>query len=165
MLRTLDVERGTVDLTRRVLATRDGEIALTGKEAALLAYLAERPGEVVSVDELHTEVWGFAPTVLSRAAYFTAHEALETIGSPVLAAIARLRRGEAHHDGGDVALAEADADADAAIAVLGEVNQTFSGQAWLLECRTAQARGDRVAAGRARSRPSVASATCASAST
>ncbi|MEM6928396.1 MAG: winged helix-turn-helix domain-containing protein [Myxococcota bacterium] len=59
----------SVDLeTRRVL--RDGEVRgrLTTREAELLNFLAERPGEVVSRERLHTEVFGFSEQSLSRAA-------------------------------------------------------------------------------------------------
>jgi tetratricopeptide (TPR) repeat protein len=40
-------------------------------ELALLRYLAERPGEVVPLDRLLVEVWGYNPTVRSRAPYST----------------------------------------------------------------------------------------------
>jgi len=41
-------------------ATRNGEaLGLTRKEFAILRILAARPGEVVSRDELLTEVWGY----------------------------------------------------------------------------------------------------------
>ena len=64
--RVVDFERGEVHVgaARRSLTTREVE---------LLAYLADRVGQPVSRDELHTEVWGFAPTVRSRAVDFTLH--------------------------------------------------------------------------------------------
>jgi DNA-binding winged helix-turn-helix (wHTH) protein/tetratricopeptide (TPR) repeat protein len=40
-------------------------------ELALLRYLASRPGEVVPLDRLLVEVWGYHPTVRSRAPYST----------------------------------------------------------------------------------------------
>ncbi len=47
---------------------RDGAVfPLTEHEVALLAYMAERPGEAISRDVLLAEVWGYAPSVRSRA--------------------------------------------------------------------------------------------------
>jgi DNA-binding winged helix-turn-helix (wHTH) protein len=47
---------------------RDGEtITLTSREAEILRYLAERPRQPVSREDLLTEVWGFSPQVISRA--------------------------------------------------------------------------------------------------
>lgn len=43
------------------------EASLTTKERDLLLYLADREGEVVSNEDLLVEVWGYAPTVASRA--------------------------------------------------------------------------------------------------
>lgn len=56
-----------VDLDRREL-TRDGQVTvLTPLETALLDYLADRAGTVVTRDELLREVWGYGPDVKSRA--------------------------------------------------------------------------------------------------
>lgn len=41
---------------------------LTTREVELLAYLAARPGEALSRDELHREIWGFPPSVMTRSA-------------------------------------------------------------------------------------------------
>lgn len=57
----------SVDLRRKRIIRPDGEVGLTSREAALLAYLSARPGQVVSRDELLQEVWGYAPGVVSRA--------------------------------------------------------------------------------------------------
>ena len=62
------LERGPVDLARRVLLGQDGEIRLTTKEAMLLSYLAERPGQDVPREELLAEVWGYRGGVVSRTA-------------------------------------------------------------------------------------------------
>jgi tetratricopeptide (TPR) repeat protein len=63
----------TVDLTLRQVSGRDGTVSrLTTREAELLGYLAQRPGQVVPWSELHTEVWGHGARVLSRAASQTA---------------------------------------------------------------------------------------------
>lgn len=52
---------------------RGGEVVetLTELEAALLHYMAERPGEDISRSQLHREVWGYAEGVRSRAVDFT----------------------------------------------------------------------------------------------
>jgi predicted ATPase/DNA-binding winged helix-turn-helix (wHTH) protein len=62
-----------VDLARGEVVALDGRKRLTSREAELLAYLARRPGEPVSRDELHTEVWGMSPSVQTRAVDFTLH--------------------------------------------------------------------------------------------
>lgn len=63
----LHLPSATVDLDALVLS-RDGvEHVLTEQEGQLLAYLAARPGEVVSRQELLTEVLGYAPRVVTRA--------------------------------------------------------------------------------------------------
>lgn len=57
-----------VDLDRRVVHRQDGAPdRLTTTEASLLRHLWARRGEVVGRDELFTQVWGYAPTALSRA--------------------------------------------------------------------------------------------------
>ena len=57
-----------VDLARRTVL-RDGEtLTLTTKEAELLAHLSQRPGTVVSREELLREVWGFRGHFRSRSA-------------------------------------------------------------------------------------------------
>ncbi len=48
---------------------REGETtSLTSREAAVLRYLAQRPHQPVSREELLVEVWEFSPSVISRAA-------------------------------------------------------------------------------------------------
>ncbi|MEQ1566789.1 MAG: winged helix-turn-helix domain-containing protein [Myxococcota bacterium] len=42
---------------------------LRPNERRLLVYLAERPDQFASIDELHREVWGFSDKVRTRAAY------------------------------------------------------------------------------------------------
>ncbi|WP_432705845.1 response regulator transcription factor [Amycolatopsis taiwanensis] len=49
-----------LDLGSRRCHRDDREVGLTGKEFALLAYLAERPGVVVSKAELLENLWDFA---------------------------------------------------------------------------------------------------------
>ncbi|MDP2314692.1 MAG: winged helix-turn-helix domain-containing protein [Pseudomonadota bacterium] len=56
-----------IDLRARTL----GDETFTTREAELLAWLAERPHQVVTWEELHEQVWRFAPSVVSRAPYFT----------------------------------------------------------------------------------------------
>ncbi|MEZ4323087.1 MAG: winged helix-turn-helix domain-containing protein [Myxococcota bacterium] len=62
----LELVSGRVDLQRGVLHGPDGEVRLTSREAALLAHLAARPGEVVSRNELLREVFGVSERVRSR---------------------------------------------------------------------------------------------------
>ena len=52
------------DVCREAL---DGREWLTAKEALLLGYLAARPGESVSRDSLHEQIWGYSADVISRA--------------------------------------------------------------------------------------------------
>jgi len=61
------LDQAVVDLTARRVRWPDQEFALTEQEAELLAYLAARPGEPASREELLAEVWGYAPTSRSRA--------------------------------------------------------------------------------------------------
>jgi len=56
-----------VDLAARVAHWPDHEQTLSRLEAELLAYLAARPGQPVSRDELLVEVWGFPKPVVTRA--------------------------------------------------------------------------------------------------
>ncbi|MEZ4234986.1 MAG: winged helix-turn-helix domain-containing protein, partial [Myxococcota bacterium] len=64
--RWVTLSDGTVDLGRE-LVTRRGQVTpLTTREAALIAYLAARPGEAVSRQQLHVDVWGYAASVVSR---------------------------------------------------------------------------------------------------
>ena len=53
--------------TRRHEVTRDGEsVTLSAKEYQLLCYLLERPGVVVSRDELLEQVWGYRAATNTR---------------------------------------------------------------------------------------------------
>lgn len=62
-----------VDVERRVVERTDGRRdRLTALEAAVLAYLWDRAAPVTR-DELLTEVWGYAPGVLTRAVDSTIH--------------------------------------------------------------------------------------------
>ncbi len=65
---TLSLRAGAVDLERGVLRRADtGYQRLTTRETALLRYLVAREGTVVPREELLVEVWGYAPSVVSRA--------------------------------------------------------------------------------------------------
>ena len=57
----------TVDLATGTVSGGTGA-TLTDRERALLAYLAARPCETVSRDELLEQVWGYSKQVISRAA-------------------------------------------------------------------------------------------------
>jgi DNA-binding winged helix-turn-helix (wHTH) protein/tetratricopeptide (TPR) repeat protein len=64
---TLQLTDCTVDLARAVVV-RDGQSTrLTEREVALLAYLVDRPDQVVGRDELLAQVWQYAPSVVTRA--------------------------------------------------------------------------------------------------
>ncbi|MCP4873469.1 MAG: AAA family ATPase [Proteobacteria bacterium] len=63
----------SADLERRVVEGPDHASRLTANEAGLLAYLAARPGQAVSREELLQEVWGYSPDAVSRAVDFTVH--------------------------------------------------------------------------------------------
>jgi len=55
---TFDAGDFRIDFDRRRVHIRGGEVRLTPKEFDLFAYLARRPGRVVSRDELLERVWG-----------------------------------------------------------------------------------------------------------
>jgi len=64
-LSRLILESCTLDLHRRKI---DGSpVRLTPLEWALLSYLAGQPGRAVDRDELLVEVWGYRPTIQTRA--------------------------------------------------------------------------------------------------
>ncbi len=63
----LTLQDGAVDLTARSVARAGQTRTLTEREAALLAFLARRQGAPVSREELLVQVWGYRPTVYSRA--------------------------------------------------------------------------------------------------
>ena len=56
-----------VDLKDGVVERAGGSTTLTDKEAALLRYLSERPGQLVCRAQLNAEVWGYHPDSTSRA--------------------------------------------------------------------------------------------------
>jgi DNA-binding response OmpR family regulator len=56
-----------IDFTARTAVEGNTEIHLTHREFELLKYLAERPGRVVSRDELLRELWEYPETVLTRS--------------------------------------------------------------------------------------------------
>ncbi len=62
----------TVDLRRGGVDYGGDPRKLTTRECAMLAYLAARPGEVVTRSELLVEVWGYAPDTISRTVDTTA---------------------------------------------------------------------------------------------
>jgi DNA-binding response OmpR family regulator len=69
--RTLTLSDCSVDLAQRRILRGGETVSLTAREAQLLAYLAQRPGQIVTREELYQRVWGFADTVVSRAIDFT----------------------------------------------------------------------------------------------
>ncbi len=61
-----------LDVERRSVEHADGRrFSLTELEAAVLAYLGARPGRLVTKEQLLREVWGYAPSVQSRAVDYT----------------------------------------------------------------------------------------------
>lgn len=61
------IEDGAVDLAACRVRRGAQDLALTDIEAALFAYLAQRPGETVERATLLTEVWGYHPAARTRA--------------------------------------------------------------------------------------------------
>ena len=57
----------TLDLDGQRVIREDSVERLTTREVALLTYLIDRAGHVVPRSEIFTEVWGYAPNVVSRA--------------------------------------------------------------------------------------------------
>lgn len=66
-MRLLRIHAGHVDLVRGTVRRSEGEVRLTTKERELLTYLVARPSVDLSREELLSEVWGYAPTVRTRA--------------------------------------------------------------------------------------------------
>ena len=65
--KTLELSGCVVDL-RRQRVIRDGEEQrLSTRELELLVYLAERPGTVVSREQIYVDVWEYSPRTRSRA--------------------------------------------------------------------------------------------------
>lgn len=63
----LQLSHAVVDLdTRRVQRADGDEVRLTTREAELLMWLAQRPGQDVSREELQREVWGYADGARTR---------------------------------------------------------------------------------------------------
>jgi len=56
-----------VDFDLEIVERADERLALTTREAKLLAYLAAHPRVDLSRDELHAKVWGYGESVVSRA--------------------------------------------------------------------------------------------------
>ncbi len=63
----LHLQHCVVDLSRAKVHLANDTKALTTKEVALLRYLAERPSEIVTREDLLVDVWGYAEGVFSRA--------------------------------------------------------------------------------------------------
>jgi DNA-binding winged helix-turn-helix (wHTH) protein/tetratricopeptide (TPR) repeat protein len=63
------VERGRILLHEHLVQTPDGPVFLTPIERQLLQYLAERPHQVVPLEEILQAVWGYARTSRSQAVH------------------------------------------------------------------------------------------------
>ena len=62
----LMLEVGTVDLDARTVDHASGRTRLSSTEARLLRYLASRPNETISRDELYEKVWQYRPGLQTR---------------------------------------------------------------------------------------------------
>jgi DNA-binding winged helix-turn-helix (wHTH) protein/tetratricopeptide (TPR) repeat protein len=69
--RELPVEGGSIDLGRLEVRRGEVRVRLTAIEAALLAYLADRPGQAITREELQAEVWGYKEGLVTRAVHHT----------------------------------------------------------------------------------------------
>lgn len=84
----LRLRTAAIDLERRLVRRGRSTIQLTPLEAALLGYLADRPGQVVSREQLLSDVWGYAPGVSSRTVDTTMYSLRKKV---------ERRRGEPQH--------------------------------------------------------------------
>ncbi len=66
MVESIQFEDVVVDFRRMTATKRSQPILLTNRELALLQYLAEREGKVVSREELLRAVWGYDEPPLTR---------------------------------------------------------------------------------------------------
>ena len=62
-----NLENGRLDLDAAVFRSRSGDVTLSQTEIGLLRYMLERPNEDLTRTRLHTDVWGYAPSVQSRS--------------------------------------------------------------------------------------------------
>jgi DNA-binding response OmpR family regulator len=56
----------TIDYTRRTVMLESRPVGLTGKEFAMLAFLAEHAGEILPREALLAAVWGYNEQVRTR---------------------------------------------------------------------------------------------------
>lgn len=68
--RRLELPDGWIDLAAGVLCRGTERISLTAIEAAIVLYLSERAGQIVSPDELLERVLGYRPGVRTRALHY-----------------------------------------------------------------------------------------------
>ncbi len=69
--RPIPVDSGMYLPAEQAVRTEGGRVPLARLEARLLEHLAARPGEVVTVQALLRDVWGYASGVRSRTVYAT----------------------------------------------------------------------------------------------
>ena len=65
-MRILRLRGCTVDLGRHLVEIEGVQHKIGSREADLLGYLAERPSQTVSREELLREVWGYSPDAITR---------------------------------------------------------------------------------------------------
>jgi DNA-binding response OmpR family regulator len=56
----------TIDFSNGAVAIDSSSVLLTAKEYALLAFLAEHPGEILRRETLLSSVWGYSPQIRTR---------------------------------------------------------------------------------------------------
>ena len=60
-----------IDLKGRQVQRIDGDRRLSPTETRLLAYMVEHTGEVLTKEQLLSDVWGYRPGVVSRTVFST----------------------------------------------------------------------------------------------
>ena len=60
---------GKVDLLSGEVHRNSGTITLSPTELRLLRWLADRPNQMISKEELLVDVWGYHPNIHSRTVY------------------------------------------------------------------------------------------------
>jgi predicted ATPase/DNA-binding winged helix-turn-helix (wHTH) protein len=75
----LTLRASVIDLDQGVVKRGEEALKLTPREIELLAYLADRAERTVSREELLSQVWGYAPAVVSRAVDTTVRRLREKI--------------------------------------------------------------------------------------
>jgi two-component system copper resistance phosphate regulon response regulator CusR len=86
----------TIDLATRDVTVRGVGVSLTAREFALLTYLAERCGQVVSRSDIAQHVWNDAYDPLSNVIDVIVQRVRKKIDAPGASSLIRSRRGEGY---------------------------------------------------------------------